>query len=128
MKLIIAGSRTYRNYPGLWRIIGDAGLRDSMTEIVSGGCRGVDQLGEQYAADFGIPLKRFLADWKKHGQKAGPLRNEKMAKYADALLAIRNTKSSRGTDDMIRRAQAHGLDVHIFQYEADALPEPPRAT
>jgi hypothetical protein len=30
VKLIIAGSRTYRNYPGLWRILRDAGLQGSI--------------------------------------------------------------------------------------------------
>ena len=36
--------------------------------------QGADELGEQYAEDNNIPIKRFPADWKKHG-KSPVLRN-----------------------------------------------------
>jgi len=116
MKLIIAGSRTYESYLGLCRILRDTGLHDRITMVISGGARGADSLGERWANDHKRDLRVIYGDWKTHGRKAGPLRNEYMAANADALLAIRNTKSSRGTDDMIRRARAHGLEVHVFEY------------
>ncbi len=42
-----------------------------------------------------------------------------MACYADALVAVWDGRS-RGTGDMIRRAKAHGLKVHIDRRAADA--------
>ncbi len=36
---------------------------------------------------------RFAADWNKYGKKAGPVRNRKMADYAEALIAVWDGKS-----------------------------------
>lgn len=116
MKLIIAGSRHLRNPEAIEYAVRSMGIRPwDIEEIVSGHCWGTDLLGELWARKRGIPIKVFPADWLTHGRKAGPLRNEKMARYANALLAIKIVGvESRGTDDMIRRAEKHKLHVHIF--------------
>ena len=75
-----------------------------MEEVASGCAKGVDALGEQWATERDIPIKRFPADWSSYGRSAGPKRNEQMAQYADALLAI-PAPDSRGTRDLIRRAE-----------------------
>lgn len=75
----------------------------SVPTIVSGGARGADKLGEVYAKDNGYNLRIFPADWNTHGYKAGFLRNEEMAEYADALAAFWDGKS-RGTKHMISTA------------------------
>ncbi|WP_049912962.1 SLOG family protein [Halococcus thailandensis] len=76
----------------------------SVAEVVSGTARGVDQLGEDWAGEHDVPVKRFPADWDTHGRAAGPIRNEEMAKYADALVAI-HVDESAGTADMIDTAR-----------------------
>lgn len=85
-------------------------------EVVSGTARGVDQIGEEWAAHQGIPVERFPADWDTHGKAAGPIRNEEMAKYADALVAI-HVNDSAGTAHMIDTARSL-LDegrVHVYK-------------
>ncbi len=84
-----------------------------ITEIVSGTCKGVDQLGEEWAGRKGIPVKRFPADWNQYGRRAGPLRNREMAKYADALIAIWDGES-RGTKNMIDEALREKLEVYVY--------------
>ena len=106
MKVIIAGSRDFFDYATLLKAIINSKFR--ISEIVSGGATGVDALGERYAAEWGIPVKRFPADWIKYGKMAGPKRNQQMAQYAHALIAIRKDMS-RGTSDMIERAKANYL-------------------
>lgn len=113
MKVIIAGSRSITNYNLLKEAIEESGF--SISEIVSGGAKGVDSLGEKYAKENNISLKIFKADWKnlntpnaiikmgkygKYNAKAGIDRNEKMGNYADALIAIWDRKS-KGTKHMI---------------------------
>jgi hypothetical protein len=111
MKVIIAGSRGFTNP----NIVVAAVVKSqfSITEVVSGGARGIDRFGEQYAKDNNIAVKRFLPDWSK-GRGAGLARNVDMAKYADALIAIWDGES-RGTAHMIREAEKHGLKVYIFR-------------
>jgi len=89
MKLIIAGSRhlgagigpdTIDRFLKIW------GLNPET--IVSGAARGIDQCGESYAERENKQLVKFPADWDKHGNRAGFLRNKQMAEYGDALLLI----------------------------------------
>jgi hypothetical protein len=40
-------------------------MASSITEIVSGGARGADRLGERYARQRGLPCKVFPAQWVK---------------------------------------------------------------
>lgn len=112
MRVIIAGSRDITDYKQVEAAYLSSNI--PITEIVSGGARGVDALGEQVAKNFGIPIKVFPADWDKHGKRAGPLRNIQMAEYADGLIAIWDGKS-KGTKHMIDQANKQGLVVYIFK-------------
>ena len=112
MKTIIAGSRTIADRETVFELL--ERIPWEVTEVVSGAARGVDVLGEQWASDNRIRLSRFPASWHKHGKAAGPIRNQEMADYADALVAIWDGES-RGTKDMIDKAMAKGLQVKLFQ-------------
>ena len=109
MKVIIAGGRNITDYELVWHAIDAAGFE--ITEVVSGAARGVDELGEQYALEYDLPVRRFPADWNAHGKMAGPLRNGAMAQYADALILIWDG-ASRGSASMLRCAQREKLKVY----------------
>lgn len=111
MKTIIAGSRSIADPETVAAAVEASGFE--IAEVVSGCCRGVDKLGEKWAEDRGLPVKRFLANWGKHGKSAGPIRNREMAEYADALIAIWDGKS-RGTANMIEEAEKRGLKVFVY--------------
>lgn len=91
-------------------------LRKTMQikEIVCGGAVGPDTFGREWAIHNEIPVKEFPADWKKHGKKAGLIRNDLMANYADCLVAYWD-RESRGTFHMIQTALNKGLEVHVYQ-------------
>lgn len=110
MKVIIAGSR---NITGM-RFLTEAlrGLDWDITEIISGGARGADTLGEKYAREHKIKLTRQLPQWKVHGKGAGFIRNAEMAEMADGLIALWDGES-RGTKHMIDTARKKGLEVLI---------------
>jgi len=115
MKVIIAGSRSIED----WTIVATA-IRNSpfkITEVVSGGARGVDNLAESLADLHGMPVKLFPADWNKHGKAAGPIRNKQMAEYADCLIAIWDGES-KGTSNMIQEMQKLNKPVHIVKYHS----------
>lgn len=115
MKTIIAGSRDITAFEILDQVMGYAYQEGIIvTEVVSGGARGVDQLGEQWAKKMNQPLKIFPADWKTHGKVAGFIRNGEMAKYADALVAIWDGES-KGTKHMITTAAKEGLKLFVYR-------------
>lgn len=121
MKVIIAGGRDFTNTQYVRDTMDQlyydelAGYFYGIDEVVSGGARGADREGEQWALNASLPVKEFPANWDFYGAGAGPRRNEEMAEYADVLVAFWDGKS-KGTGDMIRRAIAHGLEVHIYRY------------
>ena len=113
MKTIIAGSRT-ATYSQTMDAIMSRPMPWTITEVVSGCCRGADRDGEHWADDFGIPVQRFPADWRTNGKSAGPIRNRQMAEYADALIVVWDGASA-STKNMITEAKRRGLRVHIYR-------------
>ena len=116
MKTIIAGSRHIDDYQALKETMSKVGWE--ITEVVSGGCRGVDQMGEEWAEENGIPVKTFVADWATYGRIAGELRNRRMAEYADALVILWDGKSP-GASCMMREASKAGIRIHNTIYGVD---------
>ncbi|SDH46151.1 DUF2493 domain-containing protein [Roseospirillum parvum] len=109
MKVIIAGSRHIEDYDALCAAIDASGFE--ITEVYSGGCRGVDAMGERWAAENNIPLRQFPADWAAHGRIAGELRNREMARAADAMVILWDGKSP-GASCMFREASRAGIRIH----------------
>lgn len=112
MRVIIAGSRGITEYGIVALAIALSGFE--ITEVVSGNARGVDRLGELWAALNGVAVRRFPAEWDQYGKKAGALRNIQMAGNADGLVAVWDGRS-RGTDHMIQHARATGLKVYVHK-------------
>lgn len=114
-KVIIAGGRDFSDYALLSEKCDYYLGEKTNVEVVSGGAKGADNLGERYAKERNIPVKLFLADWVKLGKRAGFVRNAEMAEYADALIAFWD-KSSKGTKHMIDTANEKELSVKVVQY------------
>lgn len=113
MRLIIAGSRDIVDYHVMRECWRQYTYRDSVTEIVSGGARGVDSLAIRLANDVNIPVTVMAANWDLHGRRAGYKRNAEMAEYGHSVLAIWDHQS-RGTKHMIDVADNQGLYVEIY--------------
>lgn len=115
-KVIVAGTRSFDDYELLRAKMDRLLSRRRDVVIVSGTARGADQLGERYAAEKGLPIKRFPADWNTYGKSAGYRRNAEMAEYADAAVVFWDGKS-RGSKHMIDLARAKGLAVRVIMYK-----------
>jgi hypothetical protein len=100
MKTAIIGSRTATDYEKLKQ--GLEGLH--ITEVLTGGAQGADQFAERYAREHGLPCTVMIADWSRHGIKAGPIRNGELVAAADQVVAYWDGES-RGTADTICRLE-----------------------
>lgn len=103
-----------------------------VSEVISGGAKGIDIKAIEWAVKNDIPVNVFEAAWsnldhpdalikttkwgQKYDAKAGLRRNELMAVHGDALIAIWDGKS-KGTKHMIKMARAR--DLPIFVYRTD---------
>lgn len=117
MKVIIAGTRKGVLEDLLMAAIDDGPFE--ITELVSGGAKGVDSQAELWARTVNIPLTVFPAEWEKYGHQAGAKRNREMAEYADALILIWHGDSpgSRNMRETMKRAHKPIYEM-ITRYEA----------
>ena len=94
MKLAIIGSR------GLHVESFEEYLPEGVTEIVSGGAKGIDTDAERYANANGIKMTVFKPQYSKYKGGAPHIRNKEIVNYADEVLAFWDG-SSRGTKNVI---------------------------
>lgn len=107
MKVIIAGSRSFHDYPRLKSHMDALAASINIEEVICGGANGADILGKKWAIERNIPVKMFPADWDSYGKAAGIIRNTEMGNYADYLVAFWDKKST-GTAHMIQYMQSKG--------------------
>lgn len=122
-RIIVAGGRDFEDYDLLeekvTEIIDELGAEEF--EIVSGGARGADKLGETYANQRDLPWRRFPAEWDKYGKGAGHVRNAQMGNYATedgytgVLIAFWDGNST-GTSNMISIAKRLKMKIYIINY------------
>ena len=121
-RVIIAGGRDFDNYELLKRKM-DYLLSETVEpiQVVCGQAMGADRLGQLYAKERGFVIRYYPANWSYYGKRAGPLRNEEMAKNADALVAFWDGES-RGTKNMIENARKYNLRIRIIKYKKEVMP------
>jgi len=111
MKLAIVGSRTFNDYELMadiimnhfWDVGGDIPT-NVLDTIISGGAKGADSVGKQFAHNYKIPVEIYLPEWDKWGKTAGFFRNQQIVDACDIVLAFWDGYSP-GTKDTIERAK-----------------------
>jgi hypothetical protein len=116
MKVIIAGGRDYVFTTSDIQLLNRLRIQIPITEVVSGGARGADHCGEEWANKHNIPIKLFPANWDKHGKAAGAKRNKQMAQYADAVILF---PGGRGTDCMFELAGEEKIKIFDYRHGED---------
>ena len=114
IRVIVAGGRDFFDYTLLEKKL-DKMFSEKNVIVVSGMANGADSLGIRYAREHNLLISYFPALWAQHGTRAGFIRNEEMAKYADACVCFWDGKSS-GTKHMIDTAQTMVLQLRIVNY------------
>lgn len=106
MRVLVCGGRDYKDYEVLKDTLGSLDI----SYIISGGAKGADALGEQYALEHNIPYVIFMAQWDTYGKKAGYIRNAEMLEKGkpDMVVAF---PGGNGTKMMKRLAYESGVPV-----------------
>lgn len=108
MKVLVCGGRAYTDMRTVTTCLD--GLVPKPTLIIQGGAFGADACASEWAYKRDVPERQFLADWKKHGRAAGPIRNQQMLDEGQPDLVIA-FPGGTGTADMVRRAKFAGVRV-----------------
>ena len=107
MKVAIIGSRNL--------IINDLQnyLPQNVTEIVSGGAKGIDICAREYALANDIKLTEFLPEYEKYGKSAPLKRNLQIIEYADEVIAFWDG-SSAGTKHVIDNCRKMNKKITVI--------------
>lgn len=94
-------------------------------EVISGGQRGGDFIGEKYALHIDADIVTFHANWGKYGKAAGPKRNEKMINYLmygcerrGIVIALWDGES-KGTKHIIDLAYKYRVVTYTIKVDND---------
>lgn len=106
MKALVCGGRDFKDFAFVCKVLDGI----NPTSVIHGGAKGADTMASLWARERGVPQKEYIADWKAHGRKAGPLRNERMLREGmpDVIVAF---PGGRGTAHMVRISTEAGVPV-----------------
>ncbi len=108
MKVAVIGSRSFND------VELEKYLPENITEIVSGGARGIDTLAREYAIKKGITLKEFLPKYNLYGRGAPLKRNIEIIDYSDEVIAFWDGVSS-GTKFVIEQCKKKNKKITVFE-------------
>lgn len=132
MRVIVCGSR---NWEGIWaterihRVLLAvellAGTLNSPLQIVHGNCpSGADAIADRWARRRGYEPVVFDADWSQYGKAAGPMRNTTMGLAGGDMCIGFLRDASRGTLDMLGKAEKYGIPAFVVDWEEEGFYEP----
>jgi hypothetical protein len=123
MILLCCGDRHWKDREmvaqKLYQIILEVEGQELLT-IVEGEADGADKICRQEGLKLGIPVHPYPANWKLYDLLAGRIRNQEMLdqEHPDLVLAFHDDLAhSKGTADMVRRAEAAGIPVRKISHQ-----------
>lgn len=103
-KIVVCGTRTYTDKKTIYQVLDQLLEGLKIASLISGGCRGVDEIVKQYATDRGLIFCEVKPQWTLFGKGAPLKRNTQMAELGTSTIGFWDGKST-GTFDMLKKAK-----------------------
>jgi hypothetical protein len=117
-RLLITGSQNWTDEATIRREL--ASRYEPGMVLVSGHCpKGADPICESVWEELGGRVERHPADWKKHGRRAGLIRNARMVRLGAGECLAFNQDGSGGTSHCSGEAHYAGIPVSTHQPSAE---------
>jgi hypothetical protein len=138
MKVLVCGGRDFDDAIVAYAALNAIDKESTITAIVHGDCPGADKLASEWAEDNNKTIHAHPAQWKKYGRAAGPIRNQEMLNTHPDIDLIVALPGGRGTEGMIKLAEAKGIKIHrvtnkseasmfMYCYECENISEAPKS-
>ena len=123
MRVLVCGSRTFEDLDMVYAVLDGIARSYPDMIVIHGAARGADRIAQMWTEDRGHTEEPYHAEWHKHGNAAGPIRNQRMLHKGkpDRALAFvdKPLPESRGTNDMVTRARKARVPVYVIERLAD---------
>jgi hypothetical protein len=110
-RVLVCGGRDWTEMYIIAQVLDRARAQGCVEVVIEGECKGADQLARGWAANRGVKIEPYPADWERFGRSAGPIRNAQMIEEGKPDWVCAFDTGGEGTADMIEQALAVGLPV-----------------
>lgn len=140
MKVLIFGSRDFKNEKRMFRVLDGLHNAFHFSVVIEGEADGADKLAKKWAKRNGVEVDPYPADWDditvpgavvktrrdgtKYNKAAGAMRNRQMHAEGQPDLGIAFSNdiwNSRGTMDMLTVLTDEHVPVMLFNISEDEL-------
>ena len=124
ISLAIVGYRNFTDYPRLKQEINTWLTKELgnpvIEQVISGGCKGTDQMGEKWAKEHSYKMVVFHPDWEKypfitHRYTAFTVRDKEIAEKCTHLIAFPSLSKGRGTQKTIEFAKEYNKIIKVIE-------------
>lgn len=114
----VVGSREFKNYAQLEHAVKEY-ITTNDDELVSGGAIGADSMAQRFAKENGFDIMIRYPKYKVFGKPATFIRNEKIARSSDIVLAFyqKGRFQEGGTANTAYWANKLGIELVEFEEE-----------
>lgn len=114
MRVLVTGSRSWPSP----QVVFDALDALAPDVVIHGGCpTGADAFAEQWCIRTGTPQDVHMAEWDRHGRRAGYLRNAAMIREQPDLTVAFFHGESKGTRMTVKLALDAGIEVKSYRMD-----------
>lgn len=111
MRTIICGGRDYYLTSDDYDFLET--IREKITRVISGGAKGADRCGEEWAKKNGLPLRIVDGEWSFFGKQADYSRFMAMSDIADAVVVFPGGKGTQMMFDIAKKKKLHIWDRRV---------------
>lgn len=113
LRVLVCGSRSLRDGETRLAIRKRLEKLPSGSEVLHGGAQGADTMAAEAALELGLRSSCFPADWRRHGRRAGIVRNVEMLNAQPDLVLAYWDGESAGTAHTVAEARRRGIPVEL---------------
>lgn len=116
MKIVITGSRNWKDYAAMEAYFQESGHNPKQTTIIHGDCQGADRMAGQIALKLGYAVYKIPAPWALLPKTAGIVRNSWLLDTEPDLVwgfLIRGVECN-GTRDCLAKARSRRIETVEF--------------
>lgn len=106
----VCGGRRYNNQLRVFETLDALHAERTITAVVHGAAPGADSLAERWAKSRFVDYIGCPADWDRHGNAAGPIRNTRMLDTWLPDLVV-SFPGGTGTADCVKKAGMRSINA-----------------
>lgn len=112
--VLLCGSRTWQDGSRIYDVLRVFQWTQGNFTVIHGDATGADRVGGRAAKALGLKVEAYPADWKRHGKRAGYIRNKAMLDMNPSCVLAFWDGVSPGTKMMLELATEREVPYLVF--------------